>query len=297
VAVDGAGNLYVTDYNNDTIRQVTPAGVVTTLAGVAGTWGNSDGTNGGALFFGPAGIGVNSAGTTLYVVDSGNNTLRKIVSSGGNWVVTTVAGVAGTSGSADGTGTAAQFYNPAGVAVSGTGYVFVADTGNNTIRSQGIPPSIVTQPQSQTNLTGTITTFTVSASGSMPFTYIWQYNSTSNYPPSSSSSLMTSNAGTYQVTVSNVAGTLQSTIATLTLTNPPVGTNGVFQSITVLGDGTVHFNLSGTSGSTYTLQVSTNLSLQTWSNLVTFIMTNGAITYTDTNATNFKTRFYRLDSP
>jgi sugar lactone lactonase YvrE len=295
VAVGSSGNLYVTDYNNDTIREVSPAGVVTTLAGTAGIWGNADGTNGSALFFGPTGIAVNSSGT-LYVVDSGNNTLRKITPSSGNWVVSTVAGLTGVSGSADGTGTAAEFYYPAGVAVSGSGYVFVADSGNNTIRSQGIAPTIITQPQNQTALTGTYATFNVSASGSMPFTYIWQYNNSSNYPPSSSSSLTTSNAGTYTVTVSNVAGTILSSAATLVLTNPPVGASGVFQSITVLGNGSVQFSLSGTSGSTYSLQVSTNL-LTAWSNLVTFTMTNGAVIYTDTTAPNFKTRFYRLDSP
>jgi sugar lactone lactonase YvrE len=296
VAVDGSGNLYVTDYNNDTLRKVTSAGVVTTLCGTAGIWGNTDGTNGSALFYGPAGISANSAGTTLYVVDSGNNTLRKITSSSGNWVSSTVAGLTGVSGSTDGTGTAAEFYDPTGVAVSGTGYIFVADSGNNTIRSQGIPPSIATQPQNQTNLTGTFATFNVSASGSMPLTYIWQYNNSSNYPPSSSSSLITSNAGTYTVTVSNVAGTMASSAAVLVLTNPPVGAPGVFQSITVEGNGTVQFSLSGTSGSTYTLQVSTNL-LTTWSNLVTFTMTNGAIMYNDATAPNFNARFYRLDSP
>jgi len=295
VAVDSSGNIFVTDYNNETIREVTPAGVVTTLAGFAGTWGNTDGTGTNALFFEPTGISVNSA-DTLYVVDSGNSTLRKITFSAGNWTSSTVAGLVGVSGSVDGTGTAAEFYYPAGVAADGAGNVYVADSGNNTIRSQGIAPTIITEPQNQTNLTGTFATFTVSASGSMPLTYIWQYNNSSNYPPSSSSSLITSNAGTYTVTVSNVAGTMVSSAATLILTNPPVGTPGVFQSITLLGNGTVQFSLSGTSGSTYTLQVATNL-LTAWSNLVTFPMTGGAVMYTDTTATNFNTRFYRLDSP
>ena len=282
--------------NNDTIRKVMPVGpnwVVTTVAGWAGMWGSADGSNTSALFFGPTGITVGGSGS-LYVVDSGNNTLRKITPSGGNWVVSTVAGQAGISGSIDGTGTAAEFYDPTGVAVSGTGYVFVADSGNNTIRSQGIPPSIVTQPQSQTNLAGTIATFTVSATGSSPFTYIWQYNTT-NLPPSSNGSLMASNAGTYQVTVSNVAGQAFSSFATLTLTNLPIGQPGVFQSISMLANGTVQFELSGTSGSLYTLEVSTNL--PNWTNLVTFTMTNGAVQLDDATATNYPFRFYKLESP
>jgi len=293
VAVDASGNIYVTDYNNDTIRKVTSAGVVTTLAGWAGMWGSADGSNSSALFFGPAGISVDGSGN-LYVVDSGNSTLRKVTPSGGNWVVSTVAGLPGVSGSMDGTGSGAEFYYPAGVTVSGAGYVYVADSGNNTIRSQAIPPSIVTQPQSQTNVAGTTATFTVSVYGSTPLTYTWQYNTT-NLAPSSSSSLMASNAGSYQVTVSNVAGQVVSSVAILTLTNSLVGTNGVFQSIAVLGNGSVQFGLGGTSGATYTLQVSTNL--MTWSNLVTFTMTNGAIQYNDATAVNYHARFYKLDSP
>lgn len=292
LAVDGSDNLYVCDYNNDTIRKVAPGGVVTTVAGTAGIWGSADGTNGNASFLQPAGIGVDSS-DNLYVVDSGNHTLRKITSSGGNWIVSTIAGAAGLSGSTDGTGTAAEFYYPSGVASAG-GYVYVADTGNNTIRSQGIPPNIITQPQSQTNLAGTLTTFTVSASGSMPFTYIWQYNTT-NLAPSSSPSLIASNAGTYLVVVSNVAGTMTSSAATLTLTNPPTGAAGVFQSYVVQPNGSVLFNLTGTSGSTYSLIVSTNLT--TWSNLMTFVMTNGAVQISDTTAANFPTRFYMLVSP
>ena len=145
IALDSATNIYVTDYNNNTVRKVTTAGAVTTLAGWAGIWGNSDGTNTNALFFGPTGISVDASGN-LYVIDSGNQTLRKVTISGTNGAVTTVAGLAGVSGSTDGTGTAAEFYYPAGVAVSGAGYVYVADSGNNTIRSQGIPPTIITQP-------------------------------------------------------------------------------------------------------------------------------------------------------
>jgi sugar lactone lactonase YvrE len=288
VAVDSTGNVYVSDFNNNTIRKVTPAGIVTTIAGYSAMWGAADGAGTNALFFGPAGIAVDASGS-LYVVDSGNNTLRKVTSSG---VVSTLAGLAGVSGSSDGTGSAAQFYYPSGVAVAG-GYVYVADSGNNTIRSQCIPPSIVTQPQSQTIVTGTSTSFNVGIYGSTPLTYTWQYNTTNLI--NNSSTLMASNAGSYKVIVSNAAGNVTSTIATLTLTNLLVGTPGVFQTISVQGSGVVHFSLAGTTNATYTLQVSTNL--MTWSNLVTFGMTNGTFLYDDATATNYKARFYRLDTP
>lgn len=287
VAVDSSGNLYVSDYNNNTIREVSPAGVVTTLAGWAGVWGNSDGTGTNASFYGPTGITVD-ASDNVFVIDSGNNTLRKVTQAG---VVTTVAGLAGVSGSSDGTGTAAKFYYPAGVAFAG-GYVYVADAGNNTIRSQCILPSIITQPQSQTTSPGNSVTFSVSVYGSSPLTYLWQYNTTNL--PFNSSSILASNAGTYQVTISNAAGHVLSSPATLILTNS-AGVPGVFQSYAMLNNGWMQFNLTGTSGATYTLMVSTNL--MTWSNLATFSMTNGAIIYTDPTATNFRTRFYKLASP
>ena len=135
------------------------------------------------------------------------------------------------------------------------------------------------------------------ASGSTPFTYTWQYNA-SNYPTSGSSSLMASNAGTYLVTVSNIAGFVISSNATLTLTNPPTGGPGSFTAITpqlTNGSGTVQLSLTGTSGATYTLEVSTNLI--TWTPLATFTMTNGAVQYTDSSVTNSSMRFYLLVSP
>jgi sugar lactone lactonase YvrE len=130
VAVDEAGNVYVADYGNHAIRKITPEGVVSTLAGLAGSAGSVDGTGGGARFHGPTGVAVDGAGNT-YVADHINATIRKITSAG---VVSTLAGLAGSSGSADGTGSAARFNYPNGVAVDGSGNVYVGDSYNQTIR-------------------------------------------------------------------------------------------------------------------------------------------------------------------
>ncbi|WP_184338483.1 NHL domain-containing protein, partial [Prosthecobacter vanneervenii] len=130
VAVDSAGNVYVADGDNSTIRKVTAAGVVNTLAGSAGETGSTDGTGSAARFFYPNGVAVDSEGS-VYVSDGDSNTIRKVTAAG---VVSTLAGSAGVSGSADGTGSAARFNNPTGVMVDSAGNVYVADQFNHTIR-------------------------------------------------------------------------------------------------------------------------------------------------------------------
>jgi hypothetical protein len=132
IAVDNAGNVYVGDSWNHTIRKVTPAGVVTTLAGLAGSAGNADGTNSNARFNFPSQVAVDS-GTNIYVAD-GDHTIRKVTPVGANWVVTTLAGRAGSSGSADGTNSDARFTFPYGVALDSAGNLYVADTFNSLIR-------------------------------------------------------------------------------------------------------------------------------------------------------------------
>jgi DNA-binding beta-propeller fold protein YncE len=128
LAFDSTGNLYVADLQNHRIRRITPSGVVTTFAG-SGVNGNVNGTGTAAQFNYPAGIAVDSAGN-VYVADNGNRRIRKI-SPGG--VVTTLAG-SGAAGFADGTGVAALFNGPTGIAVDSAANVYVADRGNHRIR-------------------------------------------------------------------------------------------------------------------------------------------------------------------
>jgi hypothetical protein len=126
--------VYVADHHS--IRKITPAGVVSTLAGLAGSFGNEDGTGSAARFLYPYGVATDSAGN-VYVADTGNYTIRKITPAG---VVTTLAGLAGTGGSEDGTGSAARFNYPYGIASDSADNLYVADTSNHSIR-KGIRPA------------------------------------------------------------------------------------------------------------------------------------------------------------
>ena len=106
---------------------------ITTIAGKTGVVGSADGTNSAARFNQPLGMAVDGAGN-IYVADCFNCTIRKVAPVGTNWVVTTLAGKTGVVGSADGTGSAARFNDPAGVALDSMGNLYVGDINNNTIR-------------------------------------------------------------------------------------------------------------------------------------------------------------------
>jgi uncharacterized repeat protein (TIGR02543 family) len=128
LTTDGV-NLYVSDLGNHMIRKIViSTKEVTTLAGST-TAGGADGIGAGAQFTSPYGIATD--GTSLYVSDSGNHTIRRIVIATG--AVTTLAGLAGTSGSINDTGTAARFWAPAGIATDGN-RLYVSDSNNNVIR-------------------------------------------------------------------------------------------------------------------------------------------------------------------
>jgi sugar lactone lactonase YvrE len=154
IAEDGTGNLFVADAYNHTIRKITPTGVVSTFAGKTGTVGTANGTGGTARFnqpeqlaFGPGGV--------LYVADRANNCIRKISTTG---VVSTLAGAAGLSGTANGTGVAARFSGPGGLAVDASGNVYVADTSNHTIRkitTGGVVATLAGSPGVDGNADGT----------------------------------------------------------------------------------------------------------------------------------------------
>lgn len=172
LVVDAGGQVFVADVINHTIRKITQANVVTTVAGTAGLFGTADGTGSVARFNQPSGLTVDTVGN-LYVTDTFNHTIRKITSAG---VVTTLAGLAGTSGSADGLGSVARFNQPYGITVDAAGNLFIADTQNQTIRRSGLvtAPQITTQPVAKSAIAGSNVAFTVVATGAPTPSYQWQ---------------------------------------------------------------------------------------------------------------------------
>ncbi len=125
VVQDSAGNAYVADTGNHTLRKVSPAGTVTTWVGAAGQAGSADGTASTARFSSPTGLTIDSLGN-LYVADTGNHKIRKVSPAG---VVSTVAGVAGQPGTVNGSATVARLQSPSAVAVDGEGTIYVVDQG------------------------------------------------------------------------------------------------------------------------------------------------------------------------
>jgi sugar lactone lactonase YvrE len=129
IDVDSNGDVYVADSANDVVRKITPTGTVPTIAGSPGLTGTADGTGskarfgGGGLADGPAGLTIASDGN-IYVSDYANATIRKVTPAG---VVTTLAGMPRSLGSVDGTGSAARFSDPVGIASDNNGNLYVAD--------------------------------------------------------------------------------------------------------------------------------------------------------------------------
>jgi len=340
IAVDGVGNVYVSDSGNSTIRKIAPDATVTTLAGLAGSPGTGDGDGRNARFKSPNGLAVDRAGNVfvadgaslrriapdgsvitpanwvdetghaarftslskvavdragnLFVTDteiveddglfpaSSTTVVRKIAPNGkvstlpvpyyptpsgvsfsnydllrsgvavdgeGNLFITehtgtsttlrriatdgSVSTIAGSSlsrfggsvfGSNDGDGSVAQFYNPSDIAVDGAGNLYVADTGNNTIRVgalEPVAPVITAQPQSQTVARGRPVAFNATASGTPAPSYQWTKDGIT-LPGATEATLIiigatTADAGAYQCIVTNTAGSTTSTIATLTV--------------------------------------------------------------------------------
>jgi uncharacterized delta-60 repeat protein len=201
VAVDASGNVYVSSWQSHTIRKITSGGVVTTIAGQAGVTGSADATGTAATFNSPRGLALDSTGANLYVADTNNGKIRKIVlstgvvstfvslnsptavvldSSGNVYTtsydhtvrkyssaaaLTTTYGASGQFGSTNGTTTVARFNSPMGIAVDAAGDVYVADSNNAMIRkitTAGVVSTYAGQPQNYGYADGPINSATFS---------------------------------------------------------------------------------------------------------------------------------------
>ena len=265
VAVDANVNIFVGDASGYTVRKVTPGGVVTTVAGSKNNDGTADGSGSAAQFYPMNGMAIDSGGN-LFVTEA-NNTIRKVTSAG---VVTTIAGTSNVGGTANGTGAAALFNDPYGVAVDAAGDLFVADYDNETIResyaASDSEPSITTQPADQSVAIGSTTTFSVAASGVPVPNYQWLFNgsfiSGATGPTLTLANVQADNLGTYSVIVTSSSGTVTSNSAVLSSpgvapATPPPQAASNFANISTraqVGPGAqieiVGFVISGPPGST-----------------------------------------------
>jgi sugar lactone lactonase YvrE len=267
IAIDSAGNVFVSDPANYTIRRITPERVVTTWAGKVGESGTADGTGGGARFAGPRGLAVDSS-DNLYVADRGGETIRKITP---GRVVTTLAGSPNNSGSADGVGDAARFSSPLGVAVSVSGSLYVADWNNNTVR-------LISSEGAVTTLAGTAGTwgYVEGAGAGVRFNSLWD---------------VAVDANGYLYVADSNNGAIRTTAPSLITTHPAsqvVAKNEsvVFQVATVWPDPSYQWNhngllIPGATSSTLVLRMVGDLDVGTY----TATITNGATTVTSNPAT------------
>ena len=230
IAIDNANNLYVTDCGANTIRMITPSGVVTTLGGYLGSPGFLDGplNNTTGQFDHPFGIAVSSAGN-IAISDASGTIIRQISTLS---TVSSLAGKLGISGRSDGTGSAASFYNVTGITFDSSGNIFMADMGASTIRkgylASAVLPPVITSSLSATGTTNSTFSYQVVASNS-PTSYTatalpagLSINNTSGLI-----SGMPTSAGTASIilTASNSGGSSSSTLTltvSSTIISPPV---------------------------------------------------------------------------
>ncbi|MGA2248818.1 MAG: hypothetical protein ABSH48_28010, partial [Verrucomicrobiota bacterium] len=331
VAIDTNNNIYVVDQVNSTVRKLTTDGTnwtVSTIAGMAGDYGSADGTNGVARFYYPAGVAVDTSGK-VYVADQINSSIRKLTPLGSNnWAVSTIAGMSGLNGSADGINGTARFYWPSSLTVDASGNIYVADTFNDTIRkiatsgTNYVTTTICGTPGVNSSVDGTnnsalfdgLSGIVVDGLGNLfvadtyssvirevtPIDSSWVVNTIGGLAYVEGSADGTNSQARFDspygiaVDVNGllyIADTFNQTIRAGTSFSPlpPEPHIAIAPGVKDFS-----FNWQVTAGLTYQLQIETNLQQQSWVNLGSPILaTNASMSFMDTNATN-SPRFFRV---
>ncbi|MCX6956672.1 MAG: hypothetical protein NTV51_31475, partial [Verrucomicrobia bacterium] len=242
LAVDRAGNVYIADTGNYVVRRLTPAGVLSVVAGQIGASGTTDGAVATARLSGPRALAVDDAGN-LFIGDG--RVLRRLGTDG---MVITLAG--GSSGWANGTGTGARFSSIYAIAVDPAGRLYHMDGANDAVRvatpptyALFLPTMITKQPATASPTAGGTASLSVTADGTGPFTYQWLRDGTV-VPGATAATLTLASAqsgdsGTYTVVVTGAGGAVTSTAATLTIQTPIRITNLAIRAGAGSGDATL----------------------------------------------------------
>ncbi|QDK81764.1 hypothetical protein EXU85_25395 [Spirosoma sp. KCTC 42546] len=252
VAVDGMGTLFIADQTNHRIRKVTTGGTITTVAGT-GTNG-FDGDNGpatSAQLNTPSEVAIDGNGN-LFIDDTFNHRIRKVTPDG---TITTIAGTGSQGFSGDNSAaTSAQLNAPFGVAVDGTGNLFIADQANNRIRKVSAPASVSVSPANPTAVcAGSNFSLTATALGFTPASYSWS-SQPSGLTASGATPTFTApsvaNPTTYTLTVTATDGTETATASVTLLVNAlPVAS---LTSSGPLNASVTSATLTASGGSSYT---------------------------------------------
>jgi len=274
-AVDANGNSY--SGKDDDITENFTTGSTLGIAGGSFIVGSADGPGANATFYDThnGGVGAKTLGPdvavdasgNVYVADTYNNEIRKVTPSAGGgittWSVTTLGGIAGVAGNSDGTGSAALFDTPFGIAADAKGNVYVADTSNDTIRMGYalVAPSftLAASPATATVASGRTAVFNAIATGTPTPTYQWTLNGSTTIPGATVTNdpilviagATSGDAGTLTCTASNAVGTpatSSATLAVITTSNPGYLTNLSGRGVVGSGPANALFGGFGTSG-------------------------------------------------
>jgi hypothetical protein len=302
MALDAAGNLFIADSGNNRIREVGTSGVIMTVAGGGINYPGNGGMATNASMNNPSGVAVDTCGN-LFIADTSNDFVRKVGTDG---IITTVAGLGYPGYSGDGyAATNAGLNEPFGISADSSGNLFIADTANNRVRVISANGTISTVagnglggssgdggPAANATLNNPFSV-AVDASGNLFIADTINHRIrkvTNNQGPTLALNNVTAaNGGNYQVVVTGPGGSVTSSVVNLVVASSPQ----IYRTA-INSNRSISLNFLSLPGSTNVVLCTTNLSSPVWQSISTNIAgPDGNWQFTDTNAANFPTLFYR----